>query len=173
MNKFTKKQVEEEFISKFCNNHNGEIRFLRSIFFDEKDGSEQILKFISKALTEQKKELQCNKCYGKGYRTELKGRRDIGNIGRGQTYSERSGKQIGSFIQKEYCDCEFGKSIEKALTEQKKELLKQVREIIKGFAYKYPPTFNKDSEWYKGYKYCQDGCKEELKYFTKEIDNIK
>jgi ferritin len=37
-----------QFISEFCNDHNGEIRFLRSVFYDEKDGAESILEFIKK-----------------------------------------------------------------------------------------------------------------------------
>ncbi len=36
-------ESKEEFISKFCNDHNGDIRFLRGIFYSEKDGSEEIL----------------------------------------------------------------------------------------------------------------------------------
>jgi len=49
-----KKEVEEiinEFESEFCNNHQKPIRFLRSIFYDEQDGAEQIELFIKKSLT--------------------------------------------------------------------------------------------------------------------------
>ena len=44
------KEIETEFIYEFCNDHNGDVRFLRSIFYDEKDGSEQIIVFIKKAI---------------------------------------------------------------------------------------------------------------------------
>ena len=50
-------EIKNEFISKFCNDHNGEIRFLRSIFYDEKDGAEEILNFISQALSQYKDSL--------------------------------------------------------------------------------------------------------------------
>ena len=46
-----KKELIEEFVKKFCNDHNGEVRFLRGIFYDEKDGAEEILEFISQAFT--------------------------------------------------------------------------------------------------------------------------
>jgi len=39
-------RIVNKFILEFCNDHNGEIRFLRSIFYDEKDGAETIIKFI-------------------------------------------------------------------------------------------------------------------------------
>ena len=32
-----------EFIRKFCNDHNGHVRFLRGVFYDEKDGAEEIM----------------------------------------------------------------------------------------------------------------------------------
>ena len=45
------KENEKEFIDKFCNDHNGEVRFLRSIFWDEKDGAEEILSFLRSSQT--------------------------------------------------------------------------------------------------------------------------
>lgn len=44
-------QIMDEFISKFCNNHGGEIRFLRQVFYDEKDGAEQIITFLESSLS--------------------------------------------------------------------------------------------------------------------------
>ncbi len=46
------KEIISDFILKFCNNHNGEIRFLRSVFFDEKDGAETIINFIKQKIAE-------------------------------------------------------------------------------------------------------------------------
>jgi len=43
-------RIVNKFILEFCNDHNGEIRFLRSIFYDEKDGAETIIKFIRENL---------------------------------------------------------------------------------------------------------------------------
>jgi len=42
----------EEFIREFCNDHNGEVRFLRGVFYDEKDGAEKIIAFISSSITQ-------------------------------------------------------------------------------------------------------------------------
>jgi|GEM_PF-4456958 len=48
---------ELEFEKKFCNNHQKPIRFLRSIFYDEQDGAEQIKDFIRELLKKQKEEM--------------------------------------------------------------------------------------------------------------------
>jgi hypothetical protein len=49
--------ILEEFRKKYCNDHNGEVRFLRSVFYDEKDGAQEIEAFIEQALTNQKQEI--------------------------------------------------------------------------------------------------------------------
>ena len=41
-----KAEAARRFESQFCNNHQKPIRFLRSVFYDEQDGAEQIEKFI-------------------------------------------------------------------------------------------------------------------------------
>lgn len=49
---------EEEFVRKFCNNHdkvNG-IRFLRGAFFDSHDAAQQIREFIRQAISESVEE---------------------------------------------------------------------------------------------------------------------
>lgn len=46
-----------EFRKEFCNDHQKPIRFLRSVFYDEQDGAEQIEKFIIKALSQQREEI--------------------------------------------------------------------------------------------------------------------
>lgn len=51
-NKSTNEELTQRFIHKFCNDHNGEIRFLRSIFYDEKDGAEEIMNFIKTEIQE-------------------------------------------------------------------------------------------------------------------------
>ena len=60
---------------------------------------------------------KCKKCYGKGYRTEIRGIRELPkkfNDGVGcYTYSEHSGKPVDSFIKVELCDCERGKDLKK------------------------------------------------------------
>jgi len=43
-----RKEIADEIIDKYCNNHGGEIRFLRSVFWDEKDGAEKIINTILK-----------------------------------------------------------------------------------------------------------------------------
>lgn len=53
----TKINWRDTFINKFCNDHNGEMRFLRGIFYDEKDGAGEIMKFIQKSLDAQKQQL--------------------------------------------------------------------------------------------------------------------
>jgi len=45
-------KILEDFIRKFCNDHNGEIRFLRSVFYDKKDGAEQIIAFLTTSITQ-------------------------------------------------------------------------------------------------------------------------
>lgn len=47
------REIEEkikEFENEFCNNHQMPVRFLRSIFYDEQDGAEQIISFLHSAL---------------------------------------------------------------------------------------------------------------------------
>lgn len=56
----------KEFEKEFCNNHQKPIRFLRSVFYDEQDGAEQIEAFLSIALREVATEL------GKSLIPELK-----------------------------------------------------------------------------------------------------
>ena len=58
----TKEEIMKEFIREFCNDHNGPVRFLRGVFYDERDGAEQIISFLSSALNE----------YGAGQREEGK-----------------------------------------------------------------------------------------------------
>ena len=48
------KELVKGFISEFCNDHNGYVRFLRGIFFDEKDGAESIIKYINKKISEMR-----------------------------------------------------------------------------------------------------------------------
>ena len=50
--------ILDEFEEEFCNNHQKPIRFLRSVFFDEQDGAEQIEDFLLSALTHQFDELK-------------------------------------------------------------------------------------------------------------------
>lgn len=77
----------------------------------------------------------CNKCFGKGYRTELKGIRDLRNIRDGKTISDFSGDAIGSFTAMIFCDCDGGKELEIRVKEyadwKMKELHKQ--RILKKF----------------------------------------
>ncbi len=47
----TIEEMVKEFREKFCNDHERPIRFLRSIFWDEQDGAEQIEFFILQALS--------------------------------------------------------------------------------------------------------------------------
>lgn len=54
----TKQQILKKFRERFCNDHNGEIRFLRSVFYDEKDGAEQILSFLLTSLDELEKSVR-------------------------------------------------------------------------------------------------------------------
>ena len=42
-------KLKEMFIREFCNDHNGEVRFMRGIFYDEKDGAERIIDFLETA----------------------------------------------------------------------------------------------------------------------------
>ena len=55
-----KSEAIKRFESEFCNNHQKPIRFLRSVFYDEQDGAEQIETFllseIDRAVTEAKLE---------------------------------------------------------------------------------------------------------------------
>ena len=48
-NKYITKRLEE-FIREFCNDHNGKVRFLRGVFYDEKDGAERIMNFLSESI---------------------------------------------------------------------------------------------------------------------------
>ena len=41
-----KAEAVKRFESEFCNNHQKPIRFLRSVFYDEQDGAEQIEQFL-------------------------------------------------------------------------------------------------------------------------------
>ncbi|KKU25873.1 MAG: hypothetical protein UX38_C0013G0008 [Microgenomates group bacterium GW2011_GWC1_46_16] len=50
--------ILDEFEKEFCNNHQKPIRFLRSIFYDEQDGAEQIKFFLRQALIHQLDELK-------------------------------------------------------------------------------------------------------------------
>jgi len=49
MKNHTQKRLEE-FIREFCNDHNGKVRFLRGVFYDEKDGAERIMNFLSESI---------------------------------------------------------------------------------------------------------------------------
>lgn len=57
---------------------------------------------------------ECNKCFGKGYRTELKGIRELSKREnrRGATLSDSSGEQINTFTAMEFCNCDRGKELE-------------------------------------------------------------
>src|SRR3990167_10525502 len=46
----------KEFIKEFCNDHNGRVRFLRGIFYDEQDGAENIISFLEKAIAQTRLE---------------------------------------------------------------------------------------------------------------------
>ena len=52
----TKDTIIEEAVKsyrkEFCNDHNGEVRFLRGVFYDEKDGAEHIESFLRSKLEE-------------------------------------------------------------------------------------------------------------------------
>lgn len=54
LKQFKEKKLDE-FEKKFCNNHQKPIRFLRSVFYDEQDGAEQIEQFISDLIDEVEK----------------------------------------------------------------------------------------------------------------------
>ena len=65
--------ILDEFEKEFCNNHQKPIRFLRSIFYDEQDGAEQIKFFLRQALIHQLDELKgkvdgCQEIYTSGSR---------------------------------------------------------------------------------------------------------
>ena len=45
-------KILAEFVREFCNDHNGEIRFLRGVFYDEKDGAEQIIAFLTSKIAQ-------------------------------------------------------------------------------------------------------------------------
>ena len=53
-----KERMLKEFEKEFCNNHQKPIRFLRSVFYDEQDGAEQIENFIEIVLSKQIKEIE-------------------------------------------------------------------------------------------------------------------
>lgn len=44
-----RKKIYEDFVHKFCNDHNSEIRWLRGVFFDRQDGLNQILDFLNQS----------------------------------------------------------------------------------------------------------------------------
>lgn len=71
----------------------------------------KILEIISQALDEYAKP-KCDKCFDKGYRTELKGVRDLGHNKEGKTYSDSSGEQMNTFTAMEFCNCDRGKELE-------------------------------------------------------------
>ena len=50
--------MKKDWEKEFCNDHGGEIRFLRSIFFDEKDGAEEIMNFIGKLQKSQQADIK-------------------------------------------------------------------------------------------------------------------
>ena len=60
------KNIIEKFEDKFCNNHQRPIRFLRSIFYDEQDGAEEIEQFILTELQALKEE-----CVGEEWKQDF------------------------------------------------------------------------------------------------------
>jgi len=49
-------ELRKEYIHKFCNDHNGEVRWLRGIFMDDDDAIEEHLTFISNLLIQKDQE---------------------------------------------------------------------------------------------------------------------
>jgi hypothetical protein len=98
-----------------------------------------------KSLT---KHIECDKCCGKGYRTELKGVRELSEreSRRGATLSDNSGKQVDSFISSEYCDCDRGKELAKHTEDTLKE---RVEEVIKDLL---PEEVGKEVTFFKNEK---------------------
>jgi hypothetical protein len=56
-NAFSSEEWKKGFIKEFCNDHNGPVRFLRSVFYDEQDGAEQIIDFFAAELEKKEKEV--------------------------------------------------------------------------------------------------------------------
>lgn len=49
-------ELRKKYIHKFCNDHNGKVRWLRGIFMDDEDAIEEHLTFISNLLTKKDQE---------------------------------------------------------------------------------------------------------------------
>lgn len=131
----TKQNKWEEVSKEIYNEYCGIINKLQA---------EHIVHIVEKFIKQTLKAQQCNKCYGKGYRTELKGRRELpkkfSDPNGAYTYSEHSGKQIGSFIKKEFCDCNIGK----ALQQQEEDFKKVLRDIEKIISSKFNGKVSKE-----------------------------
>ena len=85
-------------------------------------------KIYIKGLKKEYAEPKCDKCFDKGYRTEVKGVRKLSKreSRRGATISDISGEPIDNFTAMIFCDCGRGKELEIRVKEYADRKIKEL-----------------------------------------------